>query len=125
MKNLLALALVLISGYANAAATSATPVRVPYSGGAVSSQAWYELDASLLKPITGIMLSHSGSVALKVAIGPAGSEATNLIIPPSQTQAALYPLVVSGLQRISIQFLSSTGMVGAEPGVGVFNFLYN
>lgn len=121
---LLPLALLAV-GVASAVPLSSLTYRVLYTDGRVTTTEYYTLSSSLTKSIKGIMISHSGTQDIKLAVGAVGSEVDMLTIPAFQSAAVYYPLVVSQAQRVSIKALASLGDTGAAIGKGTFNLLFN
>ena len=124
MKSLLVLVLTLCFSVQSMAATLyASNASIAYGATNLTTTVYIQLVAALPKSTKGIMISNTGANAVMIALGGAGSEVNQLIIPPlaSGGTPIFMPMSVSQGQRVSA--IALTGTISA--GNLNVNFIYN
>ncbi len=112
-KKIAILLALVISAYAAAAPLSAQTARLSYSGTNLTTTVYVQMIASLTKSIKGITVYNTGANPIFLAIGGAGSEVNQIMVPPLTAGASVpyFPLVVSQAQRVSV--IASTGTISS------------
>lgn len=114
--SILTVVALLLAPLAHAVSSAAVPIRVIYANTPVSSSVFKELVHSTAKGVASVSVLNTGAFPVKIAVGAAGSEVTQMVAPGTiNTIAQLpvnYPLSTGYGARISVISLNGTNSTG-------------
>jgi hypothetical protein len=120
MKKLTLFSLFILAAALNlptAFAAQALPIRNVYSTTPILTSAYVQLVSSTVKGISGVSVLNTSAVPIALALGAAGSEVNQIVVPGTAQVAApqvvFYPMSAGyGVRLSAISLGASTGTVG-------------